>query len=93
MANKQRTAFDIDLTDEQRQCLAHWLTNEYNNALAARSALDVEVDYWHQLYEQARRDAFNRLADRDGLLVDAEPDQLGIALVNRYHAVKRAGKI
>ena len=46
-----------------------------------------------QLYEQARRDAFNRLADRDGLLVDAEPDQLGIALVNRYHAVKRAGKI
>ena len=46
-----------------------------------------------QLYEQARRDAFNRLADRDALLVDAEPDQLGIALVNRYHAVKRAGKI
>jgi uncharacterized protein (DUF58 family) len=46
-----------------------------------------------QLYEQARRDAFNRLADRDGLMVDAEPDQLGIALVNRYHAVKRAGKI
>lgn len=46
-----------------------------------------------QLYEQARRDAFNRLADRDALMVDAEPDQLGIALVNRYHAVKRAGKI
>ena len=46
-----------------------------------------------QLYEQARRDAFNRLADRDALLVDAEADQLGIALVNRYHAVKRAGKI
>jgi hypothetical protein len=34
-----------------------------------------------------------RLADRDGLMGDAEPDQLGIALVNRYHAVKRAGKI
>ena len=46
-----------------------------------------------QLYEQARRDAFNRLADRDALLVDAEADQLGVALVNRYHAVKRAGKI
>ena len=46
-----------------------------------------------QLYEQSRRDAFNRLADRDGLMVDAEADQLGIALVNRYHAVKRAGKI
>jgi uncharacterized protein (DUF58 family) len=46
-----------------------------------------------QLYEQARRDAFNKLADRDALLVDAEPDQLGVALVNRYHAVKRAGRI
>jgi uncharacterized protein (DUF58 family) len=46
-----------------------------------------------QLYEQARRDAFNRLADRDGLMVDAEPEQLGITLVNRYHAVKKAGKI
>ena len=46
-----------------------------------------------QMYEQGRRDAFNRLADRDGLLVDAEPEQLGIALVNRYHAVKRAGRI
>ena len=46
-----------------------------------------------QLYEQSRRDAFNRLADRDALMVDAEPEKLGVALVNRYHAMKRAGKI
>jgi hypothetical protein len=26
-------------------------------------------------------------------MVDAEPAQLGIELVNRYHAVKRAGMI
>ena len=45
------------------------------------------------LYEQARRDAFNRLAARDSLMVDAEPRDLGIALVNRYHAIKRAGLI
>jgi uncharacterized protein (DUF58 family) len=45
------------------------------------------------LYEQSRRDAFNRLADRGPLTIDAEPDQLGIQLVNRYHAVKRAGMI
>ena len=45
------------------------------------------------LYEQARRDAFRRLAARDALMVDAEPERLGIELVNRYHAVKRAGKI
>jgi uncharacterized protein (DUF58 family) len=45
------------------------------------------------LYEQSRRDAFNRLATRDALLVDAEPGRLGIELVNKYHAVKRAGLI
>jgi uncharacterized protein (DUF58 family) len=52
----------------------------------------VEVASAH-LYEQARRDAFNRLAARDALMVDAEPQLLGVQLVNRYHAVKRAGLI
>ena len=45
------------------------------------------------LYEQARRDAFNRIAAKDSLIVDAEPERLGIELVNRYQAVKRAGLI
>ena len=45
------------------------------------------------LYEQSRRDAFNRLAARDALMVDAEPERLGVELVNRYHALKRAGTI
>src|SRR5206468_3390994 len=45
------------------------------------------------LYEQSRRDAFNRLTDRGPLMIDAEPEQLGATLVNRYHAVKRAGLI
>jgi uncharacterized protein (DUF58 family) len=52
----------------------------------------IEVASAH-LYEQSRRDAFNRLATRNGLMVDAEPVRLGIELVNRYHAVKRAGLI
>lgn len=42
------------------------------------------------LLEQARRDALRRLADRDGLVLDTEPAHLAAALVNRYHAVKRA---
>jgi len=54
------------------------------------AALDVASAH---LYEQARRDAFRRLAARDALMVDAEPERLGIELVNRYHAVKRAGLI
>jgi uncharacterized protein (DUF58 family) len=54
------------------------------------SAIDVAAAH---LYEQARRDAFHRLATHDALMVDAEPERLGIELVNRYHAVKRAARI
>ena len=54
------------------------------------AALDVASAH---LYEQSRRDAFNRLATGEGLMVDATPEYLGIALVNRYHALKRAGRI
>ena len=52
----------------------------------------LEVASAH-LYEQSRRDAFQRLSTREVLMVDAEPERLGIELVNRYHAVKRAGMI
>jgi uncharacterized protein (DUF58 family) len=45
------------------------------------------------LYEQSRRDAFRRLAARDGLMVDAVPERLGIELVNRYQAAKATGLI
>jgi uncharacterized protein (DUF58 family) len=54
------------------------------------AAMDVASAH---LYEQSRRDAFNRLAARNALMVDAEPERLGIELVNRYHAMKRAGMI
>jgi uncharacterized protein (DUF58 family) len=57
---------------------------------AGNAALDVASAH---LYEQGRRDAFRRLAARDALMVDAEPERLGVELVNRYHAVKRAGMI
>jgi len=43
------------------------------------------------LYAQEREAAFRRLAARDTLLMDVEPGQLAVELVNRYHAVKRAG--
>jgi uncharacterized protein (DUF58 family) len=59
--------------------------------LTSNDAL-VDVASGH-LYEQARRDAFNRLAARDAMMVDAEPRDLGVALVNRYNAIKRAGLI
>ena len=57
-----------------------------------RTDASLEVASAH-LYEQSRRDAFNRLAARDALMVDALPERLGVELVNRYHAVKTAGLI
>jgi len=50
----------------------------------------IEIAGAH-LFTQTRRDAFARLAVRDGLLIDVEPAQLPAQLVNRYRAVKRAG--
>ena len=58
--------------------------------VSGEAAIDVASAH---LYEQSRRDAFNRLAARDALMVDAEPERLGIELVNRYHAMKRAGRV
>lgn len=62
-------------------------------ALAAqalgRPADAVDVAAAH-LFEQARRDAFARVVGHDPLSIDVEPAQLAVALVNRYHAVKRA---
>ena len=52
----------------------------------------IEVASAH-LYDQSRRDAFDHIAARDALMVDAEPQNLGIELVNRYQAVKKAGMI
>jgi uncharacterized protein (DUF58 family) len=57
-----------------------------------RASAAIEVASAH-LYEQARRDAFVRLAARDASMVDAEPERLGVDLVNRYKAIKRAGLI
>jgi uncharacterized protein (DUF58 family) len=57
---------------------------------SADAAIDVASAH---LYEQSRRDAFNRLATGEALMVDAEPEHLGVELVNQYHAVKRAGLI
>ena len=58
--------------------------------VSGEAAIDLASAH---LYEQSRRDAFNRLSARDALMIDAEPERLGVELVNRYHAVKRAGMI
>jgi uncharacterized protein (DUF58 family) len=44
-------------------------------------------------YEQHRRDMLRRLAMGGVMMIDCEPQQLGIELVNRYTALKRSGAI
>jgi len=56
--------------------------------LRSEDAVDVAAAH---LFEQTRRDAFARSIAHDALSIDVEPAQLAVALVNRYHAIKRAG--
>jgi uncharacterized protein (DUF58 family) len=50
----------------------------------------VEVATAHR-FAQQRHDAFLRTTGNDPLSIDIEPQRLPVALVNRYHAIKRAG--
>jgi uncharacterized protein (DUF58 family) len=46
-----------------------------------------------RLHLEARALALARLGGEHGLVVDAEPQRLGVELVNRYHAAKRSGML
>ena len=52
-----------------------------------RGIVEVAAAHW---FQNARAEAFRRLAGKNQLLVDVEPEKLAATLVNRYHAVKRA---
>jgi hypothetical protein len=39
---------------ESYDALARWLTEEIDGALAVRTHLDAQLDYWHRIYEQDR---------------------------------------
>jgi hypothetical protein len=51
---KAREPFELKVTKELREKLAIWLAQQIDDGQAAKSNQDTEVDYWHQLYEQAR---------------------------------------
>ena len=86
----------IDLLRSRHLVLVASLRERIVGELIAQPLLDgeaaVDVASAH-MYEQSRRDAFNRLALRGLVMVDAEPERLGIELVNRYRALKRQGII
>ena len=51
---KTRTPYEVTLSPEQREDLALELSRALDDALAARTANEEEVRYWHTLYEQGR---------------------------------------
>ena len=84
-AQESFAALAVALRSSPPREMRPWLGRVARNA-----AIDVASAH---MYEQARRDAFRRLSARDGLMVDADPERLGIELVNQYRAMKRAGAI
>src|SRR3990167_1676471 len=50
----RREPFDVRLSADTRDELARWLARELDKAEAARSVSDIEIAYWHTLYEQGR---------------------------------------
>jgi uncharacterized protein (DUF58 family) len=58
----------------------------------ANEAAAVQVATAH-LFAQQRRAAFGRLAAGHSLMIDAEPDRLGVELVNQYRTAKTSGAI
>jgi uncharacterized protein (DUF58 family) len=44
-------------------------------------------------YQQRRRDMMRRLAMGGVMMIDCEPEQLGVELVNRYTVLKRSGAL
>jgi hypothetical protein len=50
----KRDPYELSLNDDQLKMLAAWLCRTVQDALDARAVADVEVDYYHRLYEQAR---------------------------------------
>lgn len=80
------------LTASLRERVVRELASQPLQPATADSDPPLEIASAH-LYEQSRRDALNRMLAHHSLVVDAEPERLGIELTNRYQGLKRAGAI
>ena len=80
-----RTRHLVLLASLREAALRQAIEQPLRDATAARRVAAA------QGLEQSRRDAIQRLAAHDALILDTEPAQLAARLVNHYHAVKRAG--
>lgn len=80
------------LTASLRERVVRELASQPIEQASADTDPALEIASAH-LYEQSRRDALNRMTAHHSLVVDAEPERLGIELTNRYQRLKRAGAI
>jgi hypothetical protein len=80
---KQRDAFEVKISTKERKDLALWLCDEVQGALDAKASADVEVDYWHRLYEQGRTRQSNmpHAADLTSYLATQNVDALHARLM------------
>lgn len=54
MPKQPRSPFDVKLSDEKREELAIFLSEELDKAIQARTMTEQEIAYYHTLYEQGR---------------------------------------
>ena len=77
---------------ERRVAVAHGRRGIVTTGHAHATDAALEVAAALQ-YNQARSDFLRRLAQSGVVLIDCEPRQLGVELVNRYSILKGAGSI
>ena len=51
---QRRSPFDVAVSPDFQQRLALWVCDQIQDGLSARATQESEVDYWTQLYEQAK---------------------------------------
>lgn len=54
MPKAKRKPFELKLSEDEKTDLAIELATALNDAMAARTAKDADIRYWHTLYEQGR---------------------------------------
>ena len=82
---RERDAFELKLTDGQRTLLQNELVDQIQKGIDARTVSEQEVDYWWQLYEQARTRSQNSpwpdAADLTSYLASEKVDALQARLL------------
>lgn len=84
MPRRGRDAFELTLSPEEEQDFVDHLLTHLDDALAARSQLDEDADYWRRLYEQGRTRLASNMPWPDAMDLTS---YLGTESVDSLHAL------